>query len=130
MRRGLPASSTLPPGHGEDGNDPQDSNDPQASHDPAGTGEVMDSCGTDQSDEAAQTSPSDVNQQEQAWDEQQAWDQAIDSLTVNGGSDDYLTASEFTRLNPRPQLAEDHPVSDPATYALSPYEDVSQARFA
>lgn len=60
--------------------------------------------------------------------EQQAWDEALDSLIVHGAAVDYDSAIEFARLNPRPQLAEDHPLPDPRTYAMSPYEDCSEAR--
>ena len=62
--------------------------------------------------------------------EQQAWDEALDSFIVHDGGVDYDAALDFTRLNPRPQLAEDHPIADPSTYAMSPYEDVSEPHFA
>ena len=59
--------------------------------------------------------------------EQQAWDHAFDSIAVHDGGADGEAAREFVRLNPRPQLAEDHPLADPRTYALSPYDDMPNA---
>ena len=53
-------------------------------------------------------------------DEQQAWDEACDSIVIHDGVD---ALAEYQRLNPRPELAEDHPLTDPHTYSLSPYED-------
>lgn len=60
--------------------------------------------------------------------EQQSWDEAFDSLMVHGNGED--DAAEFARLNPRPQLAEDHPVPDSATYALSLYDTYGDAHYA
>ena len=52
--------------------------------------------------------------------EQEAWDEACDSIVLHEGID---ALAEYQRLHPQPQLAEDHPLPDPGTYALSPYED-------
>ena len=52
--------------------------------------------------------------------EQQAWDELCDSIITCEGID---ALAEYQRFNPRPQLAEDHPLPDPGSYALSPYED-------
>ena len=61
--------------------------------------------------------------------EQQAWDQALDSLIVHDGGADGDAAREFVRLHPRPALAEDHPLPDPRTYAMSPYDDMTDPSF-
>ena len=53
-------------------------------------------------------------------DEQQAWDQACDSIVIHDGIE---ALADYRRLHPRPQLAEDHPLPDPRTYAMSVYED-------
>lgn len=61
--------------------------------------------------------------------EQQTWDQAFDSIAVLDGGADGEATREFMRLNPRPQLAEDHPLPDPRRCAMSPYDDMTDASF-
>ena len=60
-------------------------------------------------------------------DEQQAWDEACDSIVIHEGIE---ALADYRRLNPRPQLAEDHPLADSGSYALSPYEDFAEAHFS
>lgn len=57
---------------------------------------------------------------EEVRDEQQTWDDACSDILHHDGIDALAT---YQRLNPRPQLAEDHPLPDQSSYALSPYED-------
>ena len=58
--------------------------------------------------------------------EQQSWDEAHDSLIVHESSTDYITVGDFIRLNPRPELAEDHPLPDESSYGLSCYEEATK----
>ena len=60
----------------------EDDSTTQASFDPACTGEVMDWNGPDEPDNNGQPTPSDVNEQEQAWDE--AMHQALNLAKAQG----------------------------------------------
>ena len=59
-----------------------DDRGPPASCDPAGTGEIMDSMGADQAGGDTEPSASDIDQQEQAWDE--AMHQALSLARAQG----------------------------------------------
>ncbi len=60
-------------------------------------------------------------------DDQQSWDEACDSIVIHEGFD---ALADYQRLNPRPQLAEDHPLPDQSSYAMSPCEEATEACFA
>ena len=77
-----PAPSNEP---GNDQADPaDDGNDAQPSFDPAGTGEIMDASSADPADGDAQTTPADIDRQEQAWDE--AMHQALSLAKAQGNA--------------------------------------------
>ena len=55
-------------------------------------------------------------------DEQETWDRACEAILANACPE---VLADYRRLRPRPQLAEDHPLPDPRSYALSVYDDYS-----